>query len=105
MSLAKVKVIIVTNLDLSSKHFCIINWKFTSSGRISLWQKFSNVEDPDLYPLFIISAVETPDVLALELEADLVKWLAKVLVSIPDKFKTVIIHLDIVNVDTLNVDQ
>ena len=38
--------------------------------------------------------------LALELKADLVEWLVNVLVSISDKLKTVMIHLDIVDVDT-----
>ena len=33
------------------------------------------------------------------------EWLVKVFVSIPDKFKTVIIHLVIVDVDTPDVDQ
>ena len=42
----------------------------------------------------------SPDALALELEADLVESLVKVPVSILEKFKTVIIHLDIVDVDT-----
>ena len=51
-------------------------------------------------PLFKNSAVGTPGSLALELGVDLVKWLVKVLVSIPDKFKTVIIHLDIADADT-----
>ena len=52
-------------------------------------------------PFFKISAVGTPDALALELEADRVEWLVKVLVSIPDKRMTVITHLDIDDVDIL----
>ena len=62
--------------------------------------KLFDVEDLDQYPLFKISAVETQDTLALELEADLVDWLVNVLVSIPEKFKTMIIHLDIFDSDT-----
>ena len=46
------------------------------------------------------SAVETPDALALELEADLLEWFVNFLVSIPENFKTVIIHLDTVDADT-----
>ena len=47
--------------------------------------------DLDQYTLLKIFAVGTPDVLGLEREADLVEWLVKVLVSIPDKLKTVLL--------------
>ena len=56
-------------------------------------------------PLFRIYAVETPDTLVLVLEADLLEWLVKILVSIPDKFKTVIIYLDTVDVVPHDEDQ
>ena len=42
----------------------------------------------------------TPASLAFELEAVLVECPVNVLVSIPDRFKTIIIHLDIVGVET-----
>ena len=49
---------------------------------------------------FKISAIGTQDALVLELWLDLVGWLAKGFVSIPDKLKTVITYLVIVIVDT-----
>ena len=47
--------------------------------------------DLDQYPFLKIFAVGKPDVLGLEREAHLVEWLVKVLVSIPDKLKTVLL--------------
>ena len=47
--------------------------------------------DLDQYPFLKIFAVGKPDVLGLEREADPVEWLVKVLVSIPDKLKTVLL--------------
>ena len=63
--------------------------------------KFSNVEDPDQYLLLKTFAIGTPDALALELKADPVEWLVNVVVSISNKLKTVMIHPDNADVDTL----
>ena len=49
---------------------------------------------------FKISPVETPTPLVFELKAFLVECPVNVLVSTPDRFKTIIIHLDIVGVKT-----
>ena len=56
-----------------------------------LYDKSFQMLDLDQYTLLKIFAVGTPDVLGLEREADLVEWLVKVLVSIPDKLKTVLL--------------
>ena len=67
---------------------------------IPLWKNFSNVDSFDQNPRFEISPVETPASLAFELKAVLVECAVNVLVSTPDRFKTSIIHLDIVGVET-----
>ena len=54
----------------------------------------------DQCPLLRISIVEIPTALAFELDADFVDYPLKVFASTLNNFKTVIIHLNIVDVET-----
>ena len=65
-----------------------------------LMVKFFKCYSFDQNPCFKISFVETSASLAFELEAVLVECPPNVLVSMPNRFKTIIIHLDIAGVET-----
>ena len=62
--------------------------------------KFSNVDFFEQNPHFKTPLVGTSASLAFKLETILVECPINVLVSMPDRFKTIIIHLDIGRVKT-----